>query len=346
MRMGMCLLVAITLTACHPGGGEADQGAEQQPVAAVKVQTAMRRPIVDTLDAPANVVPLAERTGSLMPTVPARVMALHVALGQRVKSGQLIAQLIPDPTTRADYEKARAAYGLAQRDLDRQRRLFDGGVVPRATLEQAQATFEQAQADLDARQAAYRLAEANTSLRAPITGVVTEMAGAVGQVADTTTPLAMIADLSVVGLDTEVPNTEVNKLHPGDAVTVVTPDKTRLPGHLRTIPDLVDPATQRARVLVEADNPKGLLRPGSFATVAFTLGQHAGILLPESAVVPREAGSVVYTVSDGHAHEHAVTSRPAGGGQVEILTGLKGGETVAVEGTYVLSDGAPVRVGS
>lgn len=345
MRMWMPAVLALALAACHQGGQE-EQAADTQPVAAVQVQTATASEIVDRLDAPANVVPLAERTGSLMPTVPARVLTLHVALGQRVKAGQLVAELIPDPTTRADYEKARAAYGLAQRDLERQRRLFEGGVVPRAQLDQAQAAYVQAQADLEARQAAFKLAQANTALRAPISGVVTQLTGAVGQVADTTTPLALIADLSEVGLDTEVPNTEVNKLRAGEAVTVTTPDKTRLPGHLRTIPDLVDPATQRARVLVVAANPQGLLRPGSFAGVTFTLGRHRGILLPETAVVPREKGSVVYTVSGRVAHEKLVTSRPAGKGQVEIVEGLKGGETVAVGGTYVLSDGAPVRVGS
>lgn len=345
MRMIFPALLALALAGCHGGGESSDQAADQQPVATVQVQTARKAAIVDHLDATANVVPLTERTGSLMPTVPARLLKLHVALGSHVRAGELVAELMPDPTSRSDYEKSQAAYALAQRDLERQRRLVEGGVAPQAVLDQSQAAFASAQADLEAKRGAYRLAQANTSLRAPISGVVTQLNGAVGQVADATTPLALIADLSEVGLDTEVPNTEVSKLHPGDAVTVIAPDKTRLPGRLKTIPDIVDPATQRARVLVSAANPSSLLKPGSFATVTFILGRHEGVLLPETAVVPREKGSVVYTVADGVAHERPVTTRPGGAGQVEVVKGLSGGETVVVGGAYVLSDGAPVKVG-
>jgi hypothetical protein len=68
------------------------------------------------------------------------------------------------------------------------------------------------------------------------------------------------------------------------------------------------------------------------------------VVVPEQSVVLRPAGKVVYLIADGKAKQQAVQVGSKQRGLVEISSGLKGGETVALDGAGFLSDGAVVNV--
>ncbi len=107
---------------------------------------------------------------------------------------------------------------------------------------------------------------------------------------------------------------------------------------------VADPATRQVEVLAWVDNP-GDLKPGFFAEVTLATGTNKNaVVVTESAIQASERGFVVYVVEDGKAKERPVQiGLRTGGGTVEILGGLKAGETIVIEGSDRLADGIDVE---
>ena len=104
-------------------------------------------------------------------------------------------------------------------------------------------------------------------------------------------------------------------------------------------------STNRAfDAVVEVKNPGGW-KPGASVNGAVMVEEHPeAVVVPEISVVLRPAGKVVYVIDNGKAVQHIVTTGVTQNGQVEILPGLKAGETVAVDGAGFLTDKAAVSV--
>jgi membrane fusion protein (multidrug efflux system) len=107
---------------------------------------------------------------------------------------------------------------------------------------------------------------------------------------------------------------------------------------------LADAATRQVEVLAWVRNP-GELKPGFFAEVALASETRtAAVVVPEAAVQASERGFVVYAVEQGKARARPVqVGLRTGTGLVEIVNGLKGGETVVIEGSDRLADGVEVQ---
>ena len=108
--------------------------------------------------------------------------------------------------------------------------------------------------------------------------------------------------------------------------------------------DVADPSTRQVEVMGWVKNP-GELKPGFFAEVTLASETRAGALVvPESAVQASEKGFVTYVVQDGKAKLHQIQiGLRTGTGLVEVVSGVKAGDTVVVEGSDRIADGMPVQ---
>jgi membrane fusion protein (multidrug efflux system) len=89
-------------------------------------------------------------------------------------------------------------------------------------------------------------------------------------------------------------------------------------------------------------NRDGVLKPGMFLTVQLSRGARDSLVVPEEALVP-EAGDVfVFVVHDSTVEKRVVKTGQRRVGAVEVVAGLAEGDTVVIEGTQKLRDGAPV----
>ena len=125
----------------------------------------------------------ASDTSSLSFAVSGTVQTVSASQGERVKKGQVIATLDPEPfeidvqLARSELQSAEAAFGEKQLNLDRQRTLFDKGWVAQAALDQAMAAFESGEGSLNVARARLSSAErdlAKTNLSAPFDGIIAE----------------------------------------------------------------------------------------------------------------------------------------------------------------------------
>lgn len=268
--------------------------------------------------------------------------SVGVEEGARVAAGTVIAR-IDDRELAAQVASAEAAHTVASAAYERSNRLRDRQVITMAEYERDRAAFDAAAAQLE--QLRTRLDFA--TIRAPVSGVVTEKRVEAGDAVGAQTHLFTIADVSVLVVQVQVSELDVVQLESGQPAAVMMdafPGR-RFNGRIRRIFPSADPATRLVPVEVALDaESASVARPGFLARVAFALEPRDGVrLVPASAVVGSGAAQAVFVVEDGRAVRRPVQTGISSAGNVEVIAGLEVGERIVIAGVNTLRDGAAVR---
>ena len=182
----------------------------------------------------------------------------------------------------------------------------------------------------------------------PLSGIVIEKIALEGQYVNMGDPLFNIADLSTVWVEVEVYENEFPNIRIGQAVDIVSqsyPGKT-FRGRVSFVYPFLDPKTRTVKVRVEIPNPGLKLKPDMFvnATVKVPLG--SSIVVPVSAVMDTGQRQVVWVETKPGAFEpRDVKVGARSGDNVQILSGLSGGEMVASSGGYLIDSEAQLKGG-
>lgn len=282
--------------------------------------------------------------------VPARAMRVAVTAGQRVKRGQLLAELqsLELGKTRGEYGVARARVELARRALERKRGLAEERIAPLREVQEAEAELRSAEASVASTRAALQAigssvveeGGASLQLRSPLSGTIIERNLAQGQVTEPSQTLFRIGSLSTLWVVAHAPERDAVRVPAGATARVAIP---ALPGqslHARVllVGSLVEMSSRTIPVRLELPNPGGALRPGMSATVWLPVGEGAPVLAVPAAALQRLGDKWCVFVPQA---EGAFEARDVGrgrdlGGEVEILSGLQAGETIVVEGAFLL----------
>jgi cobalt-zinc-cadmium efflux system membrane fusion protein len=285
--------------------------------------------------------------------VVARVVALRVSPGDAVRRGQALADLQSTDLgkARSDYVSAKARLGLAEQVLRRKKGLAAEQIVPVREVEEAEAIAESARSDVRAVAAALASlgafpedADASGStlvLRSPIAGSVIERKALQGQMADPSAALFKVADLRAVWLVVHAFERDAVRIATGTDVRVSFP---ALPGQVFTgrvafIGREVSVESRTVPVRVQLANPSGQLRPGMSAAADIPVGESAQPLLavPVAALQRLDNDWVVFVPKDAATYHIRKVGRGRDlGGEVEILSGLEAGETIVVDGSFLL----------
>jgi len=288
------------------------------------------------------------------------------------------------PKTNAEDQKAlsdaRAKVNNARATYERRQALFARGGISKKELEASQLDLTTAEDELrlqeqtvalrtrslnpnDRTLAAARTAQAQqrvatldaqlsyATIRSPITGIVTDQFQYEGEFASAGGKLVTIADSSTVIVKAPFSDTAVAELKTGDAASVVPTDTSaeEMHGQITLVSRSSDPANRTVEVWVTLGNDGGKLRPNGAAQVTvFANSKNDAIVLPASAVTLEASnateGTVMVVDAQNVAHETKVTTGIRTADKIEIVEGLKGGETVVVEGNYALPDGTKVEI--
>jgi RND family efflux transporter MFP subunit len=144
----------------------------------------------------------------------------------------------------------------------------------------------------------------------------------------------------------EVTAADLARIRAGQQVIVVAPGGAKTQGRVRMLGPTVDAQTRNA--LIYVDLPGAMqagVRPGMFAAGEFVIGRKTALTVPQQALALREGFSYVFTVgTDGRVTQVKVQLGGREGDRYEVVSGLKGGETLVASGAAFLSDGDTVRV--
>jgi len=277
------------------------------------------------------------------------VEALNFESGQRVEKGNVLVRLDAD-TDRAALETRKAEAQLA---LQQYERFSD--LLPRKAVSQAQ--FDEAKANYDAAQA--RVVEARAQLnkkiiRAPFGGIIGLRQVDLGEFLPVGTPIVEINMLDPMYVDYTLPEKDLNTIRVGDSVEVnvaAYPDRT-FTGSISAINSSVNPESRTVRVRATLPNGERLLRPGMFTSLRTLRSEERELVtVPRTAVSYNTYGTYVFIIADNDQGEpvvqrRSITAGETRDGQVEVLDGLKAGETVVKSGLLRLRNDQRVEIAS
>lgn len=258
---------------------------------------------------------------------------------------------------KANEGRAAARLALAKDLLSRANQLRDRRAVAQEELTTREQEMRIAQAELDAMIASRMLAEdqlAKSRVRPPYSGQVNERRVAVGDYVKPETVIATMADNATMRLATYVPELAAPRLKPGEHIefTLEAVPNKKFRAKITYLSTVADPQTHMFACKGEIESPDPNTKPGMFARVRIPIEKH-----PEACVVPEESvrasdkGFVVYVPEKaGEGADAGWLARPRKvrlgmrrPGTVEILEGIKAGETVVTRGSEALENGAPIE---
>jgi membrane fusion protein, heavy metal efflux system len=330
--------------------------------ASIALVTVQPRSVSDVLSAPAELQLNGDRVAIVGPRVAGRVARIAVSMGDRVAVGTVLASIdSPDVgSLLASYTSAQAAESVAQRTYQREQDLFARRIsaereVLAAEAELARATSERRTVESRLQALGVALPPAGSAnpaaallpIRSPIQGTVIDRNATIGATVGPDTVLFTLADLSTLWLVAKVPETTMRDIRRGDTVTVkvdALPDQP-VSGRVSYIGATVSDTTRTVDVRIDVPNGTGELKPGMFARAQFaTRGTRQlsdQILIPQIAVQELNRKSVVFVPrNDGGFDVREVTVGASVGDDIEVLSGLKAGDTVVTTGSFTLKSQA------
>ena len=289
-----------------------------------------------------------------------RVLERYVEPGDTVEAKQPLLRL-EDTRLRLAVEQARAKVAArkidveeAGRELDRGEELARGKTISKSRREALGYAVERTRSGLALAEVSLREAEralADATVRAPFPGSIETVHVDVGDYLVPGTPVTSLVDLSRARLRAGVTAAEATQLAAGARATAIFEDLggAAIPGEIRSIGRVADPASGTYQVEMWLDNPEASLRDGMVGRLRFPLaGEATHVIAPRSALVRRDGRLTVFVVEDSPegltAHARPVLLGRSDAEQVEVLEGAALGDRLVTHGLFALRDGAKVQV--
>lgn len=316
-------------------------------------------------------------TGALVPAETARISAqmtgkvseVNVEEGDTVAAGQVLARL-DDTQLSAQLTQAQASYQGAMNSEKQAKINMDNAA---AALERTKALYAEgavAKVQLDADQKAYDLAKSqyesslsagvggskasvenisaqirNAVIKSPIPGIVVSKNITAGEIATVGNTLMTVADMSSLKLKGTISQAALPYIRKGDPVDLfidIYPDQT-FQGTISDIGSMSVSTGAYFPIEISMSNTGGFAS-GISAHAEIRAKGAERLIVPASALVDHNGETYVFVIEDGIAKKTTVLTGLQNDEQVEILQGLKGGETVAVTNANHLFNGMPVEI--
>jgi RND family efflux transporter MFP subunit len=343
-----------------PGGGGRTQQVQTDVVTSGKVSEKVE--LTGSLRAKEQV--------EVSPKMAGRLVRILVDTGQPVARGALIAE-IEDDEILQQVERSKASIAvveatIAQRqaelsnakaELDRKKQLVEDGLLSRIELDALETRYRVAQSQLELARAQKRQSEAElrelnirqsqTRVYSPIAGLVARRLMDTGAMVNSGTPIATVVSVSPMIIDAKASERDISRIRRGVPVTVTVDSLPgeRFTGRVMRISPLLDAQTRNGLVEIEIANRGGMLKGEMFARVELDLGStRETTLLPRDALVYRGEQPGVYVIESEKAKFVAVQTGLTQEDKVEVISGLKVGDTVIGRGSNLIKDGDRVRV--
>jgi len=289
----------------------------------------------------------ADKTATLGFLVPGRVHQVLVEEGGKVTKGMLLATIEPqDYQNRLDM--AEAAVLRAKDAYQRYEPLYKQGAFAQKNLIELKANLAEATAAGNVARKALK----DTSLYAPISGIIGSKSIEIGQMVSAQSPAFTVVKTDLIYARVAVPETEIDQVSLGKSaqVSFSALQGRSFTGRVSMIGAVADERTRTYPVKIELANPELLLRPGMIVQAEIQGDRPLQLLTVPGVAIVRDADNLPYVfVADSAsktAHRRRVVPGGAHGEGIAIRSGLNPEDVVIISGQHKLSDGAPITTGS
>ena len=346
-------------------GGEDQQGlvklrTEAIEAAGIEVASVQSGTIARRLIVPGTIVPHADHIAHVAVKLSGIVAELRKNIGDPVEKNEVVAILESREVAdaKSEYLAARLTNEL-QRDLfERDKALWEKKISGEQQFLRSRNEAARAKVRNDiARQKLFALGlteaeiadlpdEPEASLRlqkvrSPISGHVVERKVELGVVMgrdNLETELFVVADLNPVWVDLAVSPEDVPLVRVGQTVRIVARGTGETAeGKVIFIGPMLDKETHTTRAVVEINNKEGVWRPGSFVSAGIVLEERSvPLAVPTAAIQTMDGGPVAFVRTSDGFQKRRVALGQDDGRTAEVISGLRMGETIAVNNTFLL----------
>ena len=311
------------------------QPVEVEALAVQETQEIVSQHYVGTIEAMSS--------SSLSFPISGNIVRIYVVEGQRVKKGDLIAEL-DDKNYASSYAAAQATLHQAQDTYNRLKKLHEKGSITEVQWVEIETKLAQAQST---EAISYKTME-NCKLYAPYSGVIGKVDVAVGMNILPSLPCFTILQINEVEVKIPIPENIVSNIHIGQSVQVSVSalNNQIFNGKISSKGVVANPLSHNYEVTVPLQNPHQNLMPGMVCNVLIQpTDSTRNIVLPNQTVKITQSGQhFVWTVKNGVAMQQFVTVGGLSQMGTIINTGLSLYDTVIVNGTQKISNGSPIII--
>jgi len=366
IALAIAVLICAVLAGCQKGSsasnakGAGARGAPGPQAVPVGVATVKERDFPVYLTGLGSVQ--AFNTVSLKSRVDGQIMQVNFQEGQDVRKGQLLLVIDERPyqvalaTAQANLQRDEAQLANAKAQYERNKALYESGVIAKQDLDTMQASFGQYEGTIAADKAAIDSAKLNLTycrITSPIDGRVGLRQVDPGNyiTAASNTPMLVITQLHPIAVIFTLPEDQLQsvlqQLRKGSMQVDVygRDDQTKLSaGKLLTIDNQIDATTGTAKLKALFENPENTLWPNEFVNVHLLLETRKdAITAPAAAVQRGPQGTFTYVVDkDNTVKMQPVQIALTQGNTVVIGSGLQAGDRVVTDGQEKLQVGSKV----
>ena len=286
-------------------------------------------------------------TGSLIPDeevnlsfeTSGQVVEINFNEGSHVKKGQLLAK-VNDRQLQAELRRLTVQLKLANDRVDRQRRLLQRDAVSQEAYEQVRTELETLKADIEVVKAQIAL----TELRAPFDGVIGLRQISVGAYASPTTVVSKLTRIVPLKVEFYVSERYASDIKPGTGLNfTIDGSLESYPAKVYAKESAVDLETRTLAARAIYANPGGKLTPGRYVSITLKKQEiDNAIAIPAEAIVPEMGKDKVFLYKSGKAQPVEIVAGLRTEAQVQVLKGLKVGDTLITSGTLQLRTDLPV----
>jgi RND family efflux transporter MFP subunit len=346
------LVAAVAVGCGKTAAGDAGGGAP--PALPVQVRIAQAEKIPETTEYLS--ILKSRHSATINPQVEGQITKIFVKSGNRVTAGTPLLQIDPlkQQATVSGQEAARTAQAAnlryAQVQLDRERKLYEAGVVPKQELDNVQTTHDAAVAQLKSLDEQVNQQQVELHyyrVAAPMDGVVGDIPVRVGDRVAVTTLLTTVDEPGGLEAYIYVPADRARDLRLGAPVHLVD-----AAGHgtaetrITFVSPQVDTETQTVLAKAAVENPRGQLRVAQQVRAQIVWGTNSGTVIPILAVTRINGQFFAFlAVNEGKgtvARQKLLRVGDTVGNDYAVLDGIKPGDHIIVSGLQFLQEGAPV----
>jgi RND family efflux transporter MFP subunit len=299
----------------------------------------------------------SRRSSTMQPQVDGNLVKIFVKSGDVVKAGQVLMRIDPlkqmasVQSQQGTQAQKKALYDYNKIEVDRQRRLFEAGVVSRDTYEQADQAYENSKADYESNAAltdTQKQQLAYYDIRAPFNGVVGDIPVHLGDYVSPTTLLTTVDENADLEAYIYIPTERASLVRKGLPVQILdTAGNVLVKSSISFLSPQVDNGLQSILAKAEIPRTEQLLRNQQLVKARVTWSTAPAPTVPVLAVSTVGGQTFVFVATpkgEGYiAHQVPITVGETVGNTYPVLGGLQPGQKVITSGLQFLQEGAPVK---
>jgi RND family efflux transporter MFP subunit len=306
---------------------------------AVSITKATRQTVNGNLQLPATLEP--SKQADISATTSGKIVSFRITLGSKVSAGQVIGS-VDTRQQQMSMKDAHEALNKAQKDYQLYKELYEGNAGTAQSVKDAEHTLEAAR--IRVQQSGNQIGEG--VIKAPISGIITEKKGEVGEYANSGVSLATVVDIYNLKAVVFVSEKDVYQLKLNQSANItadVLPGKS-FTGKVSFISPVGD-ENHNYRVELSVNNKTAQLKAGTYINVAFQLDNNfMALQIPKIALVEGTKNPYVYVVKDGQALVRKITVDREIGENIEVTSGLQESEQVVTSGQINITNSSRVTI--